>query len=570
MELTVTAYEKYLLLSAAIFSIIALSSCEKEVGGPEGLRTVISVTAASTKTALGEKEGTSWPNYWKTGDQIIVNGITSDVLDAEADGKDKADFSFASVVTTPYYAAYPTSAVSAYDNGNAILTVPPTQNYVAGSYDPAAFVMYGTSATEGTVELSPLVSVVHLKLTGTASISRIKLTGAADFALSGSYTTDFASCEKDAVSNEVEMLAATPVDLPADFFICVPAGLRGAVTFDFFDSASGSMSKSATLTEALAAGQMYLAPTLEYVASAPAGFTITAEGITSSTAVICWNTAPDNAYTIEVYSDSECASLVDSYAVDAGNACWSGSSPRFCVSGLSAGTAYYVKVTDVTNSLESNVLTVTTAEFDIVEVSSNPASVGDVILAEDFGELRWDCDLIGNGAGYFPTSQDSFATSEVKTYQAAATSNEKVLSSQTTALAASRLAHWAQGANANLYIHPGYIKLVGSKKVTHIVTPALDNIPDGKVATVEVELTASAYYSESSSSFATTHAIVAVQPAGNYNEFVEDTNTNTLDLTSNIEEITLLEQSAWNTYKVTLSGVAKGSRIAFGARSGVP
>ena len=201
--------KKYLLLSAAIFSIIALSSCEKEVGGPEGLRTVISVTAASTKTALGEKEGTSWPNYWKTGDQIIVNGITSDVLDAEADGKDKADFSFASAVTTPYYAAYPAAAVSAYDNGNAILTVPATQNYVAGSYDPAAFVMFGTSATEGTVELSPLVSVVHLKLTGTASISRIKLTGAADFALSGSYTTDFASCEKDAVSNEVEMLVST-------------------------------------------------------------------------------------------------------------------------------------------------------------------------------------------------------------------------------------------------------------------------------------------------------------------------------------------------------------------------
>ena len=565
--------KKYLLLSAALFSIFAAVSCEKELAGPEGVRTVISVSTASTKTALGAKEGTSWPNYWTAGDQIIVNGVFSESLDSEANGKAKADFTFPVAVATPYYAAYPVSAVSDVGIGStsasATITMPASQRYVEGSYDPDAFVMCGQSSTEGTIDLDPLVSVIHLKLAGSASISSIKLTGETGTALSGTFTTDFSTLTPVTVSNEVEMVAASPVALPADFFICVPAGLVGQLQVDIFDSASGSMSKTATLKSALAPGQMYLAPELPYSASSASALAITAEGITSSTAVICVTGDPADAYTFNVYSDATCSTLVDSYAVDAGNACWGSASPRFCISGLDAGTPYYVKVTDVTSGAESDALTVTTADFIIVEPSPTPAALDEVILAEDFGELRWDCDMIGNGAGYFPTSQDSFANTEVASFQAAATSNEKQISAQTTAVAASRLAHWAQGANPHMYVHPGYIKLVGQSKVTHLVTPALDNIPDGMLATLEVKVTASAYYSESSSSFATTSAIVAVQPAGSYNELVDDPNTNTLDLTTNVAPITLKEESAWNEYTVTLSGVGKGARLAFGAASDV-
>jgi len=560
--------KKILFLSAAILSILTVASCEVEVAGPEVLRTVISANIASTKTALGEKNGTSWPNYWKAGDQISVNGVVSNALGAEADGKSSASFTFDGIVNTPFCAVYPAAAVSNYNAGTATISVPATQNYVAGSYDPEAFVMYGKSDNSASVDLSPFVSVIHLSLTGTASISRIRLTGAADAALSGSFTTDFVSHEQGDVSNVVELVAASPVALPADFFICVPAGVNGALQVDFFDSEYGSMSKNATIASALAAGEMYLPPVLEYEASGAPSVPVTSEGITSSTAVICVDGPAAHAFTFNVYSDSGCSSLVDSYAVGEDATCWGGAAPRFCISGLDPSTTYYVKVSDVTSSVDSDVLPVTTQAFTIVEVSSTPAAVDDVILAEDFGELRWDSDLIGLGVGYFPTSQDSFANSEVSQFLPIDTNSEKVLSSQGSAVAASRLAHWAQGANANLYIHPGYIKLVGSKKVTHIVTPALDNIPDGKLATVEVEVTASPYFSESSASFCTTNAIVAVQ-TGALNELVDETKTNTLDLTSNKQDITLDEASAWKTYKVTLSNVVKGDRIAFGAEGTV-
>ena len=566
--------KKILLLSAAILNILAAVSCAKEEQETENrvvkskARTTLTATLQSSKTALGDMVAGAWPNFWKTDDQISVNGVISDPLDANYDGQTDATFSFEGLLTPNYYAAYPASAVSGYDQGNATITVPAVQNFANGTYDPAAFIMGGVSDSDALV-LSPKVSVIHLSFTGSASICKIKLTGASEAALSGTFSTNFTDFTPVNVSNVVELKAADAIQLPADFFISVPVGLVGALNVTAYDSDGGKMSKNATVKSALAAGQVYSPSALAYTPSYD--IEATAEGITSSTAVICWDNCGDAhcpAYTVGVYSDAGCTALIDSYAVPAGDDCWGGESPRFCISGLSASTTYYVKVTNETKGAESNILPVTTAEFNIVEVSNTPAEVGDVILAEDFSELRWDCDMIGEGAGFFPTSQDSFANNEVASYQAAATSNEKTLGSQTTALALSRLAHWAQGAKNNLYIHPGYIKLVGSSNVTHLVTPALNSIPDGMVATIEVEVTASRYYSASSDSYATDKAIVAVQPAGEYAELVAG-GTNSLDLSSNTANITLPAETAWNTFKVTLNGVAHGDRLAFGAHKDI-
>lgn len=560
--------KKILLLSAAVLSIIAAASCAKEETGPESFRTIINASLASTKTALGDKEGASWPNYWKTGDKISVNGVASEALAAEYDVKASASFSFESLVETPYCAVYPASALESYSDGSATVILPAVQEYVAGSYDPSAFIMGGKSTEASSVVLSPCVSIVHISLSGTESISKVKLTGPAGSVLSGTFTTNFSTyTPQQSVSNEVEMVPENPVALPAEFFICVPSGLSGSLKVEAFDTDGGSMTKTATIKSALAPGQMYSPATLPYTPSYD--IAISAEGITSSTAIICWDNSPEAAYAVKVYSDAACTALVDNYEISAGNACWSDKSPRLCISGLAANTTYYVKVTNVAQNVDSNVLPVKTEAFEIVQVSSSPADVGDVILAEDFSELRWDSDVIGVGVGWFPTetAKASFGILGVDTWRAAETSSEKQLSDQTSALATSRLMHWAQGAKKNLYIHPGYIKLVGSSQVTHLVTPALDNIPDGMSATLEVEVTASAYYSESSGSFCTDKAVVAVQ-SGTFSELLSG-ETNTLNLDSNVAPITLKKESAWNTYKVTISGVSKGDRLAFGADKSV-
>ena len=559
--------KKILLLSAAVLSILAAASCAKEEAGPESFRTVITASLSPTKTALGDKEGASWPNYWKSGDKISVNGVASDALPAEFDGKASASFSFEGLLETPYCAVYPAAAVDSYSEGSATVSLPASQKYVAGSYDPSAFIMGGKSTDASSVALSPCVSIVHISLDGTQSIRKVKLTGPDGAALSGTFSTDFSAYTPQSVSNVVEMVAESAVALPADFFICVPSGLVGSLKVEAFDTDGGSMTKTATIKSALAPGQMYSPATLPYTPSYD--IAISAEGITSSTAVICWDNSPEAAYAVKVYSDAACTALVDNYEISAGNACWSDKSPRLCISGLAANTTYYVKVTNVAQNVDSNVLPVKTEAFEIVQVSSSPADVGDVILAEDFSELRWDSDVIGVGVGWFPTetAKASFGILGVDTWRAAETSSEKQLSDQTSALATSRLMHWAQGAKKNMYIHPGYIKLVGSSNVTHLVTPALDNIPDGMSATLEVEVTASAYYSESSASFCTDKAVIAVQ-SGTFSELLSG-ETNTLDLESNIAPITLKKEVAWNAYKVTISGVSKGDRLAFGADKSV-
>ena len=153
--------------------------------------TTISADIVTTKAGLGAKDGDYWPNYWKTDDQISINGAASEELDSEFNNKAKADFTFAGAIETPYYAAYPASAVSGYDAGTATVTFPASQTYVAGSYDPNAFVMVGNSDVAGSVALSSVVSVFHLSLTGSASITSIRLTGAAEAAggkrVSGQY-----------------------------------------------------------------------------------------------------------------------------------------------------------------------------------------------------------------------------------------------------------------------------------------------------------------------------------------------------------------------------------------------
>ena len=576
--------KKILIFSAAVLGLIAVASCAKQEqetvdsAAKSKVRTTINAILESPKTALGDKTEGSWPNYWKEGDKISVNGLTSIELDGQYDGKDAASFTVEGVLSTPYYAAYPASAVSEYSTGSATITVPAVQYYSANTYDPAAYIMGGKSES-ASISLTPQVSVLHLSLTDNANICKIKVTGNPGAALSGSFSTNFVDAMVPVtVSNVVELKVddVLGVDhaaaLDKDFFICLPAGISGALTIEIFDHAGGKMTKNATLKNALEAGKVYSPAAFAYVPSYSAN--ITAEGITSSTAIICWDNCPKAAYTIGVYSDAGCTALVDSYAVSADNGCWNKiASPRFCISGLTQNTTYYVKVTNGT--ADSNILPVTTAAFGIVIPDDNPADVDDVILAEDFGELRWDSELINGGVGYFPTSQDQFSNSVVDQFLPIDTNSEKTLGSQTSALLLSRLAHWAQGANNNLYIHPGYIKLVGNKKVTHLVTPALNNIPEGKLATLEVEITACPYFSESSASYATFDAIVAVQPAGSYKVLSDDPgtskndNTNTLDLSTNIQPITLDAETAWKTYKVTLTGVGKGARLAFGAHKDV-
>ena len=149
---------------SVLFTLCAaavLAGCKSELPeGPEvpGAKTVKAILT-ETKSYLGDKDGTSYPNYWAEGDVINLNGTASSPLDASYNGKSEAEFTFASAAA-PYKAVYPASCVTAYADGIASILLPAEQTYVAGSYDPAAFIMTAKSDADATLTFAPALCIL--------------------------------------------------------------------------------------------------------------------------------------------------------------------------------------------------------------------------------------------------------------------------------------------------------------------------------------------------------------------------------------------------------------------------
>ena len=278
-------------------------------------------------------------------------------------------------------------------------------------------------------------------------------------------------------------------------------------------------------------------------------------------------------YTITLYGNEECTDVVLTYSIPAGDTCWKGHQPRFIFSGLDSGTPYWFKVLDTNGSepLESDVIPATTDAFTIVEPGDDPAAAGDVILAEDFSELCWYADEVTQAAGYAPsgTSVSSFKSRTVDMFagyrskQPTDGNADGIVTKYKTAIKESglRLGKWANGRRARMYIGPGYVFLSTYNYSTHIVSPALNNIPQGKTAKVEVTIHAAGYANGAK-------AVLAVQSSStSYNLINSGTETNSgkVNLSDNIEEITFSGGfTTLGEFTVTLDGLTKGSRIAFG------
>lgn len=533
---------------------VLCASCSQEIRVDEPIvanKMEIGLGLPTFKSALGEKDEDAYPNLWQEGDKISVNGKTSDGLDAQYDGKSSAVFTVEES-SAPYYIAFPSSAVSDYDNGTACITIPENQEYIEGTYDPKAFVMI-SNGNDPVQELNPAVSFFHLRLAGDATISSVTLEGEDTDVLSGKFTTDFEALTASDVKNSVTM--SGEVELPADFFVCIPAGEYTNLSITIVGNDGTSMTKKAGINTTLTAGKMYGTPELAYTPDNPV---LTISDITSSTANLAWGTTNKNGYKIGVYEDEGCENIVRSYTIPAGDACWNSKAPKFCVSGLQPGTTYYARVDNLTKGVNGEVAEFATCEFTNVAPGTTAASVGDILLAEDFGQLEWGGHQLTGAAGWSASETSSFTPGSevgVSSYLKSGASEILIGNYNTTAVNNSRLATWAQETNS-VYIHPGYLKLSETSRNSRIITPELTNIPEGTAATVEVTVTASRYDASTSRD-----ALIGVVKGTIKN--LPDTKANTIDI-QNFENVKLGESPEWGTYTVTLSGVEKGDRIVFG------
>lgn len=172
-----------LMLAMALLSL----SCTKEV---QQYQTIIRATVEESRTALdGVKV------LWRPDDVIMVNGQASTSITVSADGR-SAQFTLP-LVNAPYTAYYPASAV---EDGKLVL--PERQNWVQDSFDPAAALMSGYSATSPDVTFSCRTAFLRIVVNSehAHAIRRIELSAVGGENMSGPLDAAAAAGKKVVVS----------------------------------------------------------------------------------------------------------------------------------------------------------------------------------------------------------------------------------------------------------------------------------------------------------------------------------------------------------------------------------
>ena len=151
-----------------------------------GLVLGVSLTEAQTKTSLGADDGEgNFKVLWSKGDQISVNGVLSNEVAEEDHGRAEVKFSVGGNVSAPYKVLYPGTTKT------NVITLPETQNYVADSYDSAAYAAYGKVEqvdNEYKATLNNFCGLVRFALNGSATLSRIEVNALRGEKLYGEFT----------------------------------------------------------------------------------------------------------------------------------------------------------------------------------------------------------------------------------------------------------------------------------------------------------------------------------------------------------------------------------------------
>ena len=176
--------KKYLITALAL--VLALLSCTK-VEETNGSVMVLSasISEPETKTTLGAPNEGVYQVLWQSGDRISVNGTLSEALSSADNGQKNVDFTVSGSLSAPYKVLYPGTT------SPSVITLPDTQNYVAGSFDSEAVASYGNAVKAGdkySVKLTNFCGIIRLALNGSVTIDRIELNTLGGEKLYGSFT----------------------------------------------------------------------------------------------------------------------------------------------------------------------------------------------------------------------------------------------------------------------------------------------------------------------------------------------------------------------------------------------
>ena len=190
--------KKYLFIMSAAAIVAACAQEELPENGNKPVGEAVCYVSASTcdtKAYLEEKSDGVYKVLWAPEDKVSVNGNESVSADLTED-KSSATFGFSTELSDPVDMVYPSSVVTGYSERTAQVSLPASQKYVSGSFDPASGLVYGSGTKAGGVALDHAMALMKV-VPSIASdheghnIKSFSITTAGE-AVSGAFTLDFA------------------------------------------------------------------------------------------------------------------------------------------------------------------------------------------------------------------------------------------------------------------------------------------------------------------------------------------------------------------------------------------
>lgn len=547
-----------------------------------------SIPEVGSKTYLSAKDGSVWHTLWGNGDAININGVASNALSTGDGyvGTNYARFTMKSGVSPKFYYAYPAGKVSSWNSSShtSTVTVPTTQTWVSGQYDPNAYIMVG-NGTSTQLSFNPVMGLIDVTTTapseGTLYVEKVRVEAIGSEKLSGAFTTNYSALSGGA-TNYVDVVPASRQAFGTKFMAVVPAqtyadGLRITIFANTASSGDGTQkimvfSKQSSMTVAASTKYPITAPAFQ-----ESGVVISnIFSLTSSSIQLRWNGAnvsnnKEKAWRIHAYTNSTCTTEFGSgWTIPASaSSCWDADNSylTFVVGGLARNTTYWFKVEDVQNGVWSAASSsVTTQSFTQVSMPGSITSTG-VVLAEDFNELAWgSTNCFRRSAGFRPATTTSFSNlstdgASFHRWDSEINFRDGILN---TAFSSSRLNNWK--SEEYIYAKPGHLKLGTSSKSGWIITPEFP-VPENKQAVVNVTVNAARY----STSEQTEYAIAVlrsglIETKSGYREVATafpDISDTTLYQTVNYTSAT-----SWADGTAEGLVLTAGDRILFGRKNG--
>lgn len=268
-------YISFALIASAAVSCVKEDMTDNDTPVVEGKTLILEAVAPADVTAnpFGTKttmvpNGENYSVNWSANDAISVNGVESSSIEIAADNAKSATFTV-SGVEAPCCAVYPAAVASDFTATSAVVTLPATQNYAEGSFDPAAAVMLGYMEEEGTLSFSHAMAYLYLTIStvddyDNDNIKTVTVKSLGTEPMSGAFDVTFGSegCTmapaEGTASTEVTLdCGAAGVAKGTPVVVALPAGTYSGISITVTDMNGHTKTLKNTWSLELAAGHVY-------------------------------------------------------------------------------------------------------------------------------------------------------------------------------------------------------------------------------------------------------------------------------------------------------------------------